>query len=106
LQLLKAAILMELNQLKPDQLVMLKLTLPELENFYTDCIAHPNVLKVVALSGGYTRDDANRKLAKNKGMVASFSRALAEGLSVKQTDKEFDAMLDASIESIYQASKT
>jgi fructose-bisphosphate aldolase class I len=105
-QLLKAAILMELNQLKPDQLVMLKLTLPELENFYTDCIAHPNVLKVVALSGGYTRDDANRKLAKNKGMVASFSRALAEGLSVKQTDKEFDAMLDASIESIYQASKT
>jgi fructose-bisphosphate aldolase class I len=97
---------MELNHLKPNELVMLKLTLPEQENFYMDCIEHPNVLKVVALSGGYTREEANRKLAKNKRMVASFSRALAEGLSAKQTDEEFDAMLDASIESIYQASKT
>jgi fructose-bisphosphate aldolase class I len=105
-QLLKAALLMELNHLKPNELVMLKLTLPEQENFYMDCIEHPNVLKVVALSGGYTREEANRKLAKNKRMVASFSRALAEGLSAKQTDEEFDAMLDASIESIYQASKT
>jgi fructose-bisphosphate aldolase class I len=105
-QLLKAEILKELNQLKPGQLVMLKLTLPEQDNFYMDCIKHPNVLKVVALSGGYTREEANKKLARNNRMVASFSRALVEGLTAQMSDKEFDAALDASIESTYQASKT
>jgi fructose-bisphosphate aldolase class I len=105
-QLLKAEILKELNQLKPDQLVMLKLTLPEQDNFYMDCIKHPNVLKVVALSGGYTREEANKKLTRNNRMVASFSRALVEGLTAQMSDKDFNAALDASIESTYQASKT
>lgn len=105
-ELLKAAMLEELNRLNPDQHVMLKVTLPEQDNFYTDCIQHPNVLKVVALSGGYTRDEANTKLARNRGMVASFSRALLEGLFAQQSEEEFNATLDASIESIYQASKT
>jgi fructose-bisphosphate aldolase class I len=105
-QLLKAGILKELNKLKPDQLVMLKLTLPEQDNFYMDCIKHPSVLKVVALSGGYSRDEANKKLARNNRMVASFSRALVEGLTAQQSDKDFNAALDASIESTYQASKT
>jgi fructose-bisphosphate aldolase class I len=104
--LLRAALLEELGDLDADQLVMLKLTLPEQDNFYADCIAHPNVLKVVALSGGYTREEANTRLARNNGMVASFSRALAEGLSAQQSDDEFDALLDASIESIFQASST
>ncbi|HEY7671886.1 MAG TPA: fructose bisphosphate aldolase [Gammaproteobacteria bacterium] len=105
-QLLKAEILKELNQLKRDQLVMLKLTLPEQDNFYMDCIKHPSVLKVVALSGGYTREEANKKLARNNRMVASFSRALVEGLTAQMSDKDFNAALDASIESTYQASKT
>jgi fructose-bisphosphate aldolase, class I len=105
-KLLKAELLKELNRLKPEQLVMLKLTLPEQDDFYMDCIEHPNVLKVVALSGGYSREEANRRLARQHKMVASFSRALSEGLSAKQSDQEFNAMLDASIESIYQASKT
>jgi fructose-bisphosphate aldolase class I len=105
-QLLKAEMLKELNQLKPDQLVMLKLTLPEQDNFYMDCIKHPNVLKVVALSGGYTREEANKKLTRNNRMVASFSRALVEGLTAQMSDKDFNAALDASIESTYQASKT
>ncbi len=104
--LLKAAMMDELNALAPDQKVMLKLTLPEQDNLYTDCIAHPNILKVVALSGGYSREEANARLARNNGMVASFSRALSEGLTAQQTDEEFDAMLDASIESIFQASST
>ena len=104
--LLKAAILEELGDLETDQLVMLKLTLPEQDNFYADCIVHTNVLKVVALSGGYTREEANARLVRNNGMVASFSRALAEGLSAQQSDDEFDALLDASIESIFQASST
>lgn len=104
--LLKAGMLEELNQLSSDQRVMLKVTLPEQDNFYADCIQHPNVLRVVALSGGYARDEANAKLARNHGMVASFSRALLEGLFAQQSDKEFNATLDASIESIYQASKT
>lgn len=103
---LKAEILAQLSQLEPDQLVMLKLTLPEEDNFYMDCVKHPNVLKVVALSGGYTREEANARLSRNHGMVASFSRALAEGLRHQQSAEEFNAMLDASIESIYQASKT
>jgi fructose-bisphosphate aldolase class I len=104
--MLKACLLAELNALQPEQIVMLKLTLPEQDNFYSECIAHPNVLKVVALSGGYSREEANARLARNNGMVASFSRALAEGLSAQQSDAEFDAMLDASIESIFQASST
>jgi fructose-bisphosphate aldolase class I len=105
-KLLKAGILAELDKLGKDQTVMLKLTLPEQDNFYADCIRHPRVLKVVALSGGYTRDEANRKLARNKGVVASFSRALAEGLTAQQTDAEFNKMLDASIQSIFDASST
>jgi len=104
--LLKPALLDALNALAPDQLVMLKLTLPEADNHYADCIAHPNIVRVVALSGGYSRAEANTRLARNKGMVASFSRALSEGLSAQQSDKEFDAMMDASIESIFQASST
>jgi fructose-bisphosphate aldolase class I len=104
--LLKAAIMDQLNKLPEGQLVMLKLTIPTRDNLYTDCIAHPRVLKVVALSGGYSRDEANQRLARQKGMVASFSRALTEGLAAQQTDAEFDDALDKAIESIYQASKT
>jgi fructose-bisphosphate aldolase class I len=104
--LLKAEIMSQLGRLPEGQLVMLKLTLPNKDNLYADCIAHPRVLKVVALSGGYSRDEANQRLAKQKGMVASFSRALTEGLTAQQTEAEFDAALDQAIESIYQASKT
>ena len=104
--LLKTALLAELDKLGDGQLVMLKLTLPEQENFYQECIDHPNVLKVVALSGGYSREEANQRLAAQHGMVASFSRALSEGLSAQQSDDEFNRTLDASIESIFQASKT
>lgn len=105
-QLLKAAILAQLDRLEPGQLVMLKLTLPEQDDFYTDCINHANVLKVLALSGGYSRGEANMRLSRNHRMVASFSRALVEGLTKQQSPEEFDAMLDASIGSIYRASKT
>jgi fructose-bisphosphate aldolase class I len=105
-KLLKAGILAELDALSDDQTVMLKLTLPEQDNFYRECIEHPRVLKVVALSGGYSRDEANARLKRNNGMVASFSRALAEGLTAQQSDAEFSAMLDASIQSIYDASNT
>ena len=104
--LLKAAILRELDKLPEGQLVMLKLTIPNRDNLYAECIAHPRVLKVVALSGGYSRADANEKLARQKGMVASFSRALTEGLTAQQSQVEFDAALDQAVESIYQASKT
>jgi fructose-bisphosphate aldolase class I len=104
--LLKASILEQLAALDPKQIVMLKLTLPEEDDFYRDCIEHPQVLKVVALSGGYSRTEANEKLARNHGMVASFSRALAEGLTAQQSDAEFNAMLDASIQSIFEASST
>jgi fructose-bisphosphate aldolase class I len=104
--LLKAALMAHLDQLKDGQFVMLKLTLPEQDNFYEPCISHPQVLRVVALSGGYSREEANRRLANNHGMVASFSRALSEGLSAQQSDDEFNAMLDDSIESIVQASRT
>ena len=83
---------------------MLKLTIPSVEGFYSDVIAHDNVLRVVALSGGYTRADSNKKLAKNPGLIASFSRALTEGLNVDQTQKEFDDLLEESIDGIYQAS--
>jgi fructose-bisphosphate aldolase class I len=103
---LKAAIIARLNALLPDQQVMLKLTLPEQDNLYADCIAHPRVLKVVALSGGYPRDEANARLARQHKMVASFSRALTEGLTAQQSDAEFNAALDRAIESIFQASNT
>ncbi len=85
---------------------MLKLTIPSKDDLFADLVAHPKVLRVVALSGGYTRDEANERLARNHGVVASFSRALAEGLSAQQSDDEFDAALDASIASIYKASIT
>jgi len=104
--MLHAAIMKQLNALGPKELVMLKLTLPEKDNLYADCIAHKNVAKVVALSGGYSREEANQRLARQKGMVASFSRALSEGLSAQQTEAEFDAMLDTSIASIFKASST
>ena len=104
--LLKDAILKHLNELPASQLVMLKLTIPDQDDFYLDCIRHPKVLRVVALSGGYTREQANDRLRKNHGLVASFSRALVEGLSAQQSDAEFTAMLDKSIQSIFDASNT
>lgn len=94
----------ELDKLSPDQKVMFKLTLPEKANFYAPCIEHPNMVRVVALSGGYSREEANRRLTENNGMIASFSRALSEGLSAGQSDAEFTSTIDASIDSIYQAS--
>jgi fructose-bisphosphate aldolase, class I len=105
-ELLKAAVLEELNELPVGQLVMLKLTLPDRDDFYADCIRHPNVLRVVALSGGYAREEANDRLRRNHGIVASFSRALVEGLSAQQSDAEFNSLLDASIQSIFEASNT
>jgi fructose-bisphosphate aldolase class I len=104
--LLKGAILEKLNQLPAGQLVLLKLTLPEQDNFYADFVKHPNVLRVVALSGGYSRDEANNRLRRNHGVIASFSRALAEGLSAGQSDADFNATLDQSIQSIFEASNT
>lgn len=104
--LLKSEILKHLDRLPAGQQVMLKLTIPDKDGFYSDLIAHPAVLKVVALSGGYSRDDANAKLARNPGMVASFSRALVEGLKAQQSDSDFNGLLDESIDSIYAASKT
>ncbi len=104
--LLKKELLAQLDRLTEGQLVMLKLTLPEQDNLYAECIAHPRVLKVVALSGGYSRDEANRRLARQHDMVASFSRALTEGLTAQQTEAQFDSALDAAIDSIYLASKT
>ena len=103
--LLKLEILTQLNLLNEGQEVMLKLTLPTEANFYKELVDHPRVLKVVALSGGYSRDDANAKLAENQGMIASFSRALTEGVSAQQSQEEFEATLDKAIEGIYQASK-
>ncbi len=104
--LLKATILEKLQQLPAGQLVMLKLTLPEQDNFYADFVKYPNVLRVVALSGGYSRDEANNRLRRNHGIIASFSRALAEGLSAQQSDADFNATLDQSIQSIFEASNT
>jgi fructose-bisphosphate aldolase class I len=104
--LLKAAILEKLNQLPQGEMVMLKLTLPEQDNFYADFVKHPKVLRVVALSGGYSRDEANKRLRRNHGVVASFSRALAEGLSAQQSATEFNNVLDRSIQSIFDASNT
>jgi fructose-bisphosphate aldolase class I len=104
--LLHAELIKHLDALDEDEHVMLKLTLPEQDNLYADCIAHPRVLKVVALSGGYSREEANARLARQNGMVASFSRALSEGLSAQQSEEAFDAMLDNSIASIFAASNT
>ncbi len=105
-KLLKAEILAELAKQPADQPIMLKLTLPEEDGFYSELVSHPSVLRVVALSGGYSRDESNARLARNKGVIASFSRALTEGLSAKQSESEFDAMLDSTIASIYAASIT
>jgi len=104
--LLHAAIMTHLDGLNDDEIVMLKLTLPEKDNLYADFVAHPNVARVVALSGGYSREEANDRLSRQNGMVASFSRALSEGLSAQQSEGEFDATLDASIASIAAASAT
>ncbi|MEY2741213.1 MAG: hypothetical protein RL283_1315 [Actinomycetota bacterium] len=104
--LLKAALRAELDAQPADRPVMLKLTLPSTAGHYADLVAHPSVLRVVALSGGYSREEANRRLAENRGMIASFSRALTEGLSARQADADFDAALDAAIQSIYDASIT
>ncbi len=105
-KLLKAGIMQRLGALEPGQVVMLKLTPPEQDNLYADCIAHHNCLRVVALSGGYSRDEANRRLARQKGMSASFSRALVEGLTAQMSDAAFDEALDASIQSIFESSRT
>ena len=104
--LLMAAINERLDTLAADQVVMLKLTLPEQDNFYSEFVKHPKVLKVVALSGGYSLEEANKRLSRNHGVIASFSRALVEGLSARQPDVEFDALLDSTIQSIYEASIT
>jgi fructose-bisphosphate aldolase class I len=104
--LLKASLLERLDKLPADQVVMLKVTLPEQDDFYAECLEHPRVLKVVALSGGYSRQEGNDRLRRNHGVVASFSRALVEGLSVELSDVEFDARLDGAVQSIYEASMT
>jgi fructose-bisphosphate aldolase class I len=105
-ELLKAAIHEKLDGLAAGQLVMLKLTLPEQDDLYTDFVRHPKVVRVVALSGGYSREEGNRRLRRNHGVVASFSRALVEGLSAQQSEAEYNALLDASIQSIFEASNT
>jgi fructose-bisphosphate aldolase class I len=105
-RLLKASILKHLDTLGAQQMVMLKLTIPTVEDFYADLVKHPKILRVVALSGGYSRDEANALLAGNHGVIASFSRALTEGLTVQQSDQEFNKELDAAIASIYKASIT
>jgi fructose-bisphosphate aldolase, class I len=104
--LLNAAILEHLNKLSPGQLVMLKITLPEEADLYQDCVKHPNVLKVVALSGGYSLKEGNERLRRNHGVIASFSRALLDGLTIQQSADEFDAELDATMQSIFEASNT
>lgn len=103
---LRDALLSELNGLNSDEQVMLKLTLPEEDNFYSQCVNHANIVRVVALSGGYSREEANARLSRNAGVIASFSRALAEGLAAQQSDDEFNTTIGSSIESIYQASIT
>jgi fructose-bisphosphate aldolase class I len=103
-ELLKAGILDKLNKLAANELVLLKLTLPEKDGFYSELVAHPNVIRVLALSGGYSREEANDRLRRNRGVIASFSRALLDGLSAQQSDSEFEAALDGSIASIFEAS--
>lgn len=105
-EILRQEILAGLNNVDPASPVMLKLTLPEVDGLYDVFVDHPSVARVVALSGGYSRDDANERLSRNRGVIASFSRALTEGLHADQSDEDFDAMLDASIEGIFQASRT
>ena len=105
-ELLKSSILAELDALPAGRFVMLKLTLPEKDDHYAELVSHPKVVRVVALSGGYTREEGNRRLRRNHGIVASFSRALVEGLSARQSDAEYNALLDASIQSIFEASNT
>jgi fructose-bisphosphate aldolase class I len=105
-QLLKARILEQLEGLESEHYVMLKLSLPDVDGFYSDLVAHPKVLRVVALSGGYTREEADEKLARNHGVIASFSRALTEGLTAQQSDEQFDSALGSAIESIFEASRT
>ena len=105
-ELLKKEILAQLDKLPEGQQIMLKLTIPDVANTYAELIAHPKVMRVVALSGGYSREESNRKLAENHGLIASFSRALSEGLSADQTDEEFNAMLQATNDGIYEASIT
>jgi fructose-bisphosphate aldolase class I len=105
-EILKSSLVNHLSKLNENQTVMLKLSLPTKPNLYQELVTHPRVLKVVALSGGYSRDDANKMLAENNGVIASFSRALTEGLSAKQSDDQFDAMLDSTIQSIFNASVT
>ena len=102
--LLKKLLIEYANALSPDQNIMLKLSLPTVPNLYKELVDHPRVVRVVALSGGYSRDDANKYLAQNTGVIASFSRALAEGLTAQQSDADFDRALDAAIQSIYEAS--
>ena len=104
--LLKAALLAELNAQPADQPVILKLTLPEVDDFYQELVKHPSVLRVVALSGGYSREESNQRLSRNHGVIASFSRALTEGLSAKQSEAEFNATLDSTIQGIFDASRT
>jgi fructose-bisphosphate aldolase, class I len=103
--LLKAALLAELNAQPADQPVMLKLTLPAVDDFYQELVKHPSVLRVVALSGGYSREESNQRLSRNHGVIASFSRALTEGLSAKQSETEFNATLDSTIQGIFDASR-
>jgi len=102
--MLRDAILAQLNALAPNTVVMLKLTLPEVPNVYQSLVDHPNVMRVVALSGGYSRAEANRRLAENNGIIASFSRALTEGLSTNQSDEDFNDLLSTTIEDIFAAS--
>jgi len=104
--LLKAALLAELNAQPADQPVILKLTLPEVDDFYQELVKHPSVLRVVALSGGYSREESNQRLSRNHGVIASFSRALTEGLSAKQSESEFNATLDSTVQGIFDASRT
>ncbi len=103
-EMLRDAILAELNKLGQNEVIMLKLTLPEQENIYQPLIDHPNVMRIVALSGGYTREEANARLARNRGIIASFSRALTEGLSAKQSDADFNATLGTTIDDVFAAS--
>ena len=103
-EILKKQLIAQANSLSGDQNIMLKLSLPTKANLYKELVDHPRVVRVVALSGGYSREVANQMLAENNGVIASFSRALAEGLSAQQSDTDFDAMLNGTIQSIYEAS--
>ncbi len=105
-EMLRSAIMGHADQLGADQHIMLKLTLPEEDNFYADLVKHPQIVRVVALSGGYSRNEANARLSRNNGVIASFSRALTEGLNANQSDADFDSTLNDTIQSIFDASRT